>query len=204
MKYYTGSLITMFCLQLLITAFILIRPSHLNAVESESVNRQVSQLTVEMATPAGTIDDQIRSKSDYLLPYPGILQNHPLYFLKEIRDTMIETLIVDPLRKSEFFLLQSDKWIASVPLLVNQKEIGLAGRVVNQAADRMRLAVQQLIQMNKNGKEISNGAIVKLQNAIEKHLEIVDELSAEGSINPNQARDVYLSIQKELISLKSE
>ena len=49
---------------------------------------------------------------EYILPYPGILLDHPLYFLKNLRDQVMEFLISDPTKKAEFSLLQSDKFLA--------------------------------------------------------------------------------------------
>ena len=45
---------------------------------------------------------------DYALPYPGILIDHPLYFLKNIRDLIMERIITEPGKKVEFAILQSD------------------------------------------------------------------------------------------------
>lgn len=49
---------------------------------------------------------------EYALPYPGILPDHPLYVFKKIRDAILEFLIVDPVRKAEFYILQADKRLA--------------------------------------------------------------------------------------------
>ena len=45
----------------------------------------------------------------YPLPFPGILPNHPLYFLKVVRDTLIEKMITNEIKKAEFYILQADK-----------------------------------------------------------------------------------------------
>ena len=37
---------------------------------------------------------------DYELPYPGLLPDSPLYFLKISRDRLIEFMIGDPIKKS--------------------------------------------------------------------------------------------------------
>ena len=43
------------------------------------------------------------------LPYPGLLPDHPLYFIKMIRDRFISFSIQDPVKKAEFDILQADK-----------------------------------------------------------------------------------------------
>ena len=57
-------------------------------------------------------------KVEYELPYPGLLPDNPLYYLKAIRDNILKFLIRDPMKKAEFDLLQSDKRLgASYALL---------------------------------------------------------------------------------------
>src|SRR5438309_421306 len=45
----------------------------------------------------------------YQLPYPGMLPDNPLYFLKVIRDGVWSFLLSNPLKKADFDLLQADK-----------------------------------------------------------------------------------------------
>ncbi len=59
---------------------------------------------------------------DYTLPYPGLLPDNPLYFLKAIRDRVIEFLISDPIKKANFELLQSDKRLNEGLLLFKKGE----------------------------------------------------------------------------------
>lgn len=45
----------------------------------------------------------------YELPFPGILPNHPLFFLKSLRDFLIEKTITNDVKRAEFYILQADK-----------------------------------------------------------------------------------------------
>lgn len=55
---------------------------------------------------------------EYPLPYPGLLPDSPLYFIKAARDSIISFLISDPNKKAEFNLLQADKHLqAGIALL---------------------------------------------------------------------------------------
>ena len=49
----------------------------------------------------------------YELPYPGILPDNPLYFLKAIRDNVLGFFITDPLKKADYSLLMADKRLQS-------------------------------------------------------------------------------------------
>ena len=54
---------------------------------------------------------------DYQLPYPGMLPDNPLYFLKVFRDNLTSFFINKPLDKAHFDLLQSDKDVEASYLL---------------------------------------------------------------------------------------
>jgi len=64
--------------------------------------------------PAATMDN-------YELPYPGLLPDHPLYFLKMTRYKIIVFFISDPIKKAEFDILQSDKRLSAGVYLLNKK-----------------------------------------------------------------------------------
>jgi hypothetical protein len=49
---------------------------------------------------------------NYTLPYPGILPDHPLYFVKQLRDTVLSLLISNPVRKVKFYILMADKHLS--------------------------------------------------------------------------------------------
>src|SRR3989344_1770388 len=79
------------------------------------------ELSIKEATESADIEEN--KSVDYDLPYPGLLPDHPLYFLKMMRDSAIGFLISDPLKKAEFDLLQADKRLNSgLYLLHNDKD----------------------------------------------------------------------------------
>ena len=52
--------------------------------------------------------------TDYTMPFPGMLPDNPLYFLKTGRDQLIGLLITDLSKKASFDLLQSEKFVAAM------------------------------------------------------------------------------------------
>lgn len=62
----------------------------------------------------------------YELPYPGILPDNPLYFVKIVRDRIIEFLTRDNIKKAQLYLLFSDKRAASALVLVQNGKNSLA------------------------------------------------------------------------------
>lgn len=148
-------------------------------------------------------DSSMIKKSDYTLPYPGILPNHPLYFIKKFRDQIIELLVADAQRKADFYLLQSDKLIASSVLLEAQGQTSLAQSTLDLSAQRMTDSVSQLTRSKQNGQSVSAGTIDRMQQAIEKHLEVEDDLAAKKTVDTTASRSQLLQAEEAVMKFKN-
>ncbi len=128
-----------------------------------------------METSGATINTP-QNKVIYTLPYPGILPDHPLYFIKIIRDRINEFMTRDQLKKAEIYLLYSDKRATMAMALAKKGKNKLAIETFSKA-EKYFLKVPQLL---KSAKEQGSSApssfveTVKLANA--KHKELIDEL----------------------------
>lgn len=116
------------------------------------------------------------AKVDYTLPYPGVLPDHPLYFMKRVRDAILEVLIMEPVRKSEFYILQGDKRLQMGIMLVEQKKFSLAETTVSKAEKYMEKAVKGLTTYKTGGGVIAPYVIEQAQKALAKHAEVIQEL----------------------------
>src|SRR5580700_6851222 len=86
-----------------------------------------------------------QTQVDYQLPYPGMLPDNPLYFLKAFRDQLTAFFLSKPLDKAQFDLLQSDKNVESSYLLVTQ-EVGktdLSSQTFSQGEEDFSEAIDQ-------------------------------------------------------------
>ena len=119
------------------------------------------------------------TKIDYALPYPGVLPDHPLYFMKRVRDAILEVLIMEPVRKSEFYILQGDKRLEMGVMLVEQKKFALAETTVSKAEKYMEKAVVGLTTYKINGGTVAPYVIEHVQKALAKHMEVLQELLAQ-------------------------
>src|SRR3989304_4320145 len=63
---------------------------------------------------------------EYDLPYPGILPDHPLYFLKLIRDKILILSARNLTKKSELYLLFADKHLSMGQLLRGKGNLDLS------------------------------------------------------------------------------
>jgi hypothetical protein len=118
-------------------------------------------------------------KSTYSLPYPGILPDHPLFFLKQVRDTIVERLISDPLRKTEFFAVQADKSVNTAVFMMGKNKTNLAVAALTQAGEYRLKALNQLKLASDAGKD-TQPLIEKMRQAIVKHQETISELQAQA------------------------
>jgi len=115
-----------------------------------------------------TASSSSQQQNNYELPYPGLLPDSPLYFLRIIRDKTVGFLISDPLKKAEFDLLQADKRLNAGIFLFNKGKSSLALSTVSKAENYFTQALGQMEEAKRQGRNTSeiNG---KLKNALEKH-----------------------------------
>lgn len=117
-------------------------------------------------------------KIEYNLPYPGILPDHPLYFLKQIRDKIMDFLIVDPVRKAEFYILQADKRLSMGITLANDKKNVLSEVTVSKGEKYMSQAVETLAKMKAAGTTIPGNLLSQITQSIAKHMEVLEGMIA--------------------------
>mgnify|MGYP000226896048 CR=1 FL=1 len=113
---------------------------------------------------------------DYELPYPGILPDSPLYFLKAIRDNILAAFVSDPVKKSEYNLLMADKRLASSKLLVDYKKYDLAITTLSKSGNYFDKAIQQAAEIKRQGKN-ADATLDKLLIASQKHQEVIFQMS---------------------------
>ena len=113
---------------------------------------------------------------EYTLPYPGLLPDNPLYFLRAIRDTVQSMLVSDPLKKAEYYLLQADKGISASSVLFQKKETTeLAAATTNDALMYYDKSLEAVIAAKKLGQD-THGITNQLVLANHKHREVLAQL----------------------------
>lgn len=120
---------------------------------------------------------------EYQLPYPGILADNPLYNLKTLRDRIIDFLISDPLKKSEFDLLQADKRLSVGIALFNKGEHELSETTISKGENYFEEALKNAKTARGEGREIDPGLLTNLQQSSRKHEEVAKDLAAKSSGN---------------------
>lgn len=148
-------------------------------------------------TPAQTASE---TAVNYQLPYPGLLPDHPLYFLKAARDRVFSFFISNPLKKAEFNLLQADKRVEASYMLSKKGEekIDLAQSTFSKAENYFEDAVNRAYDAKTQGMntiELSK----KLTDANHKHQQVLNDLTK--SIN-SQDRKKFTKERARLVDFE--
>lgn len=145
------------------------------------------------ATPEPT-----QEKVEYALPYSGILPDHPLYILKRLRDYILERVIVEPVRKAEFYILQGDKRLQMGISLADQQKFSLAETTVSKAEKYLEKSLQDLSVYQSIGNAIPGYVVERITNSLAKHEEIVIELMGKMSEAQQAGLSESLQLTKRL------
>ena len=119
-------------------------------------------------------------KHEYTLPYPGILPDHPLFMFKNLRDSILELLITDPIRKIEFYILQSDKDVSASQFLFLKGKYSYINETVPHAVEFKEKAFSIVKSIKEQEKEVPEFLMERLTNSIQKQKDIHRELLTES------------------------
>lgn len=148
-----------------------------------------------------------QEESSYQLPYPGLLPDHPLYIMKTMRDNIIDFFIGNPLKKTEFYLLQADKRLVAGVMLYQKDKTKTeeVASVLSKSGNYFEKAIGQLREAKKLGLEIQP-MLEKLIAASDKHREVLlkSEKQAAGADKKifSTAHRRMLTFEKTLHSLQ--
>jgi len=139
---------------------------------------------------------QTVTQVDYQLPYPGMLPDNPLFFLKALRDQLTTFFLSKPLDKAQFDLLQSDKNTEAGYLLVTQQvgKIDLAMTTFSQGQNDFSAAIDQTEAAKKQGYSILDMS-KKLDLSNQKHMQILKEI--EGQVGQQESGQVKNELNRD-------
>lgn len=166
-------IIILFCLSLFIPAqsFAVINAADYNG----------TPLPTASVTPGSSVPDMmpfVQGKKTYQLAYPGILPDNFLYKLKVLRDRILLAFITDPVKKVDFYLLQTDKGVAMVPMLVAKNEVSLAKETALKAENNF---TELTFVYKKTGLKPTKDMLSKLLEAAKTHQQVLSQIMAKVS-----------------------
>ena len=121
--------------------------------------------------PLATSDAKFINVS-YDLPYPGILPDNPLYFLKALRDNLINVFISDTIKKANYDLLMADKRLTSADALIGKKSYQLGITTLSKSGNYFDQAIQLTQQEKAQGADVKE-LLNKLYVASQKHQQVI-------------------------------
>lgn len=123
-------------------------------------------------------EDIQEQAANYYLPYPGVLPDHPLYFVKMIRDRVREWLTVGEGNKVRLWQLYADKRMRAAKALVEggQRELGV--KTAQKAVMYQERAVEMTGGLKKKGSDVGRMAN-SLEKATAKHEEVLQYVEAK-------------------------
>jgi len=142
---------------------------------SLSLRSSFAQEELILKEATGSSETVSRNKDiEYTLPYPGLLPDSPLYFLKTARDKMVSFLISDPLKKAEFNLLAADKRLNSAVFLFEKgkEKFSLALSTVSKGENYFEDAIAKAGEAKKKGLD-TNDILRRLSDSAYKHQEVI-------------------------------
>jgi len=142
----------------------------LEVIEATTSEEASGEEEVE-ATPSSATETE-EGKIDYYLPYPGVLPDHPLYFLKMIRDRIELFFTTQPLKRAEKLLHYADKRIGAAQALVEGNKVRLGMTTATKAEKYLERAINQEEKASGEGIE-TRSFLEKLAKACLKHEEIL-------------------------------
>ena len=156
---------------LLILLFILINPTKALAKETSNSSPSAVMEVVQ-----------------YEIPYPGLLPDNPLYYLKVIRDNILKFLISNPRKKTECSLLQADKRLGAAKLLLEKGKGELSITTLSKSGNYFEDAISNVQKAKKQGDD-TNAILDQLLKASQKHQEIILQMQK------GQKGDILLNLK---------
>lgn len=149
-----------------------------------------------------------QSASDYSLPYPGILPDHPLYFLKSLRDQILLFVTRNPLEKSKLYLRIADKKLMMGYVFFERGLPGPGANITVEAEKELLKAGNVLSPLVKSG-EFPPGFLDRLELASKKHDEVISSFMSSSALlgevqtRLKQAAEITGQARERIIYLKS-
>lgn len=154
--------------------------------------------TVYINSTAQSLIIPKKEKVVYQLPYPGILPDHPLYFVKLARDRLLIFFTRDPIKKAENYLLLSDKRVAMSEELVKKNKYQLAVSTFSKGEKYFLKAVSVLKEAKKQGVSPTPEFKERLKSANKKHQQVINFLLSSSPKNLVSQIELLYKLNEEI------
>lgn len=138
----------------------------------------------------------------YEMPYPGLLPTNSFYFLKVTRDNLFGFFLSDPVKKAEYFVLQSDKRVETAYILATNQpqEPSLIIESLEEAVNYFSEALRYASNAKRQGMDVHE-IHLRMRLANLKHQERTNEIIAKFS---DEEAGKLITVKKELTTLEKQ
>ena len=167
------------------TLFILIMTLVLTVISVQPI------LAVNIITPEP--EPTSTASAEYILPYPGMLPDNPLYKLKIARDRLMLLFIRNPASRAEKYISLADRQLFEALKVAEKEKISLAVHTAFKAEHQMTLAVSELqrIVTPEQFDDIKDKALL----ASQKHRELLAGIADRAKNDADSAAKVETIMQ---------
>lgn len=150
----------------------------------------------------------LHTSVDYTLPYPGLLPDNPLYFIKTVRDKLVSFFITDPQKQAKFDLLQADKRLAAGEYLLQEPHPNaqLISQTVSKGENYFDDAITNIALAQKQGI-LTNDFLDKLTKAGIKHQQVLYSMQQQtkGELHDDLGQNIerVQNFEKEVMQLEA-
>ena len=166
MQRYSFSLLVLPLLLIFIN--VLPAQAHSGHIEHDGIAQAASPSIAEKDSDSTESAEVVEEEVQYELPYPGMLPDSPLYFLKTFRDAVVKFLISDPLKEAEFNVLTANKRAYASLLLAEKDKPELALETLSKSNNYLHEAIVSAGKAKE--KKMNIGPVLdSLKNSVKKH-----------------------------------
>jgi hypothetical protein len=138
------------------------------------INAQTDQPVIICATTTASIKE-----NKYLLPFPGMLIDHPLYLLKGIRDSIYQSFIRNPVKKIEFSIMQSDKFLNMAIFLSTQNKPDKIEAALEASYQSAQVAYTEIGKYKQLSSSCPPHLAENLEKSVRNHIDVVTEMEQD-------------------------
>lgn len=162
---------------LLISLFVLL-------VVPQKIDSNAQEMIVETDTPIGVENTSTEgavlrpARINYELPYPGMLPDNPLYFLKAIRDGLVKRLINDDMKMARFSMLNAEKRTFAMMLLIEKNKDKLAIETMSKGNNYLDDSINAIKKYHKSHPKSADVKpfLLQLDASVLKILEVQNDI----------------------------
>ena len=156
-------------------------------------------LAVNIITPEPEPTGTASVEVEYVLPYPGMLPDNPIYKLKTARDRLLIMFISSPANRADKYISLADRLFVEALKVAEKDKVSLAVHTAFKAEHQMTLAVSSIVNIDspEQFKEIKEKTLLASQKHRELLAGIADRVKSDNDAANNVEKIVQFSYEND-------